>query len=279
MSALRVVVLRDTAAEPLGAHVTALRDLGFEVHVLAKGDALEDGPLLVEDVAVSTVPVPKWLGAGRHGARSPRWTKPLGYRTLLKAGVRQAAAQARVSESMFQRDVAFVKSGNTKVPLVPRARLFLARAERRWVAERTEATREAYKIRKGRRRPVDRAARRLWRTTSRQHAWARLDPALLDPELHLGPALDELAPDVMHAEGPVMMSVAVRAAARIDHPVRVVWDRTGEKKPKRPWAAQARPLLVAEYGHRADATVKARDPQTLAAAYGAAPTPTLEGTP
>jgi len=228
---------------------------------------------------VTTVPVPVWLGAGRHVLRSPRWTKPLGYRTLLKANIRKAAARAHLSEAMFQRDVAYVESGNQQVPAVARARILLARAERRWVAARDEATREAYRIRKRRRRLIDRAARRWWRETSRQHAWGRLDPALLDPELLLGPTLDELAPDVIHAEGAVMMSVAVRAAARAGRPVRVVWDRTGEKKPKRPWAAQARPLLIAEYGHRADAIVTSRDPAALAAAYGAPSNSThLEGT-
>lgn len=265
----RIVVLRDTPAEPLGEHVLALRDLGHDVHVIAPGDVLEDGPLAVDGITVTTTPVHRWLGPGSHAARSPRWTRPFAYRLLLKATVRRAAAQARVSEALFRRDVALVRAGGDHVPVTARARLFLARAERRWVAERAEDTREAYDIRRKRRRAADKVARRWWRLTSRRHAWARLDPALLDPEIHLGPVLDETEADAILAEGAVMMSVAVRSAAR-RRPVTVVWDQVDELKPKRPWVAEARRLLVAEYGHRADHVLRAHTREAVEAACAAA---------
>lgn len=275
----RIVVVRESAAEPLGAHVLALRDLGNEVHLLGGGEPSEDGPVLIDGVHVTTTPVHGWLGRGSHAARSPRWTRPLGYRLMMKATVRQAAATARVSEAQFRRDVALARSGRTRTPLTARIRLFAARIERRWVAARVEDTREAYALRRKRRRRVDEAGRRWWRRVSRQHAWARLDPGLLDAEVQLGPLLDGMEADVIHAEGAVMMSVAVRAAARRDRRPLVVWDSTEEFEPRRPWVVEARRLLVAEYRDRVDATITSREADTLAAAYAALSraNPTREG--
>lgn len=264
----RVVVLRDTPAEPLGDHVLWLRDRGHEVHLVAPGDEMEHAPDVVDDVRVTTAPVDRWLAPGSQVARSPRWTRPFSYRLLMKASTRKAVAEGHVRQAEFERDVAVVRAG--RVPLPVRSRLFLARLERRWVARRAADTREAYDIRRGRRRRLDELARRWWRLTSRDHAWARLAPGLLDVEVQLGPILDQIEADVIHAEGAVMMSVAVRSAARRHGHVTVVWDRTDEFTPKRPWLAEARGLLLAEYAHRVDHTLAERSSDALASVYEAA---------
>lgn len=279
----RVVVLRATAAEPLGEHVLGLRDLGYDVHVLAAGPAATE-PHEVDGVTVQTAPVRPWLAPGSHIARSPRWTRPLGYRLMVKAKTREAAARSRLDQARFLHDVAVARSGGTRPPATARARLLVARVQRRWVAERAEHTREAYRLRRARQRVPDKIGRRWWRLTARDHAWARLDPAVLDAEVHLGPLLDAIDADVLHAEGAVMMSVAVRSASRRPRPLPVVWDRTTDRKPKKPWVAEARRLLVAEYRDRVAQTVKKPTREDLAAAYaavGAAPAPSahLEGTP
>lgn len=265
----RIVVLRDTPAEPLGDHVLALRDLGYDVHVLAPGDEPEGWTGEVDGVTVTTTRQHRWLATGSRTQRSARWTRPLAYRLMVRANVRAAAARARLHEAEFRRDVALVRGGGA-VPATLRARLRLARLENRWVSARLVQTREAYDLRRKGRRPVDEHARRWWRTTLRQHAWTRLDPALLDPEVQLAPVLDEIETDAIHAEGAVMMSVAVRSAARRDRPVTVVWDKVDEFEPKRPWVAEARTLLVAEYGPRVDHALKAHTTEALAAAYAAA---------
>lgn len=264
----RIVVLRNTPAEPLGEHVLALRDLGYDVHVVAPGDEPEGLTEEVDGVTVTTILVQRWLASGSRTNRSARWTRPLGYRLLVRGNVRLAAAKARVNEAEFQRDVALVRSGSVPAPL--RARLSLAKAERRWVSARLAHTKEAYDLRRKGRRRVDETARRWWRKALRQHAWTRLDPALLDPEVQLAPVLDRIETDAIHAEGAVMMSLAVRSAARRGRPVAVVWDATDEFKPRRPWVAEARKLLVAEYRGRVDHVLKSRTREDLAAAYAAA---------
>lgn len=271
MSAPKVVVLRTKDVEPLSGDVIALRDLGFDVHLLVPGDLEEGDPRIVDGVRVTTVPIRKWLGSGRQGARSPRWTRPLGYRTMAKATVRQAAARARVSEAVFQRDVSLVRSAKPSV--VARARLFVARVERRWVAKRADETSTAYRIRRTRQTPAEKVARRWWRLTSRRHAWARLDTSLLEPEVHLGPTLDDVDADVIHAEGAVLMAVALRSASRRSAPIPVVWDTRTDRKPKKPWAVEARRLLIAEYGSRVAAKVNSRNREALVAAYAAAGVP------
>jgi hypothetical protein len=83
------------------------------------------------------------------------------------------------------------------------------------------ATRSLVRVRRLGRRVVDAARRRSWRRFDRLVArsaigasWRRDLPEANDHELALGPELDRLAPDVIHARGPLALGVAARATAR-----------------------------------------------------------------
>jgi hypothetical protein len=83
------------------------------------------------------------------------------------------------------------------------------------------ATRSLVRVRRLGRRVVDAARRRSWRRFDRLvprsaigASWRRDLLEANDHELALGPELDRLAPDVIHARGPLALGVAARATAR-----------------------------------------------------------------
>ncbi|WP_088318035.1 glycosyltransferase [Kineosporia sp. R_H_3] len=112
---------------------------------------------------------------------------------------------------------------------------------------------------------VLRAGTRLRTALRGPGAWRALDPVLLDVELGFGPVLDELAPDLLHANDFRMCGVAARAAARaaaLGRRVPVVYDvhewvaGVASKTPR--WRA-ANTGHEAEYIGRADAVITVSD--------------------
>lgn len=67
----------------------------------------------------------------------------------------------------------------------------------------------------------------FWNLTRGKRSWRSLDPALWDFELSLGPVIDALEPDLIHANDFRMVGVGARAALRArakGRPVKLVWD-------------------------------------------------------
>ncbi len=67
----------------------------------------------------------------------------------------------------------------------------------------------------------------FWTATRGKRSWRSLDPALWDFELSLGPVIDSLEPDLIHANDFRMVGVGARAALRArgkGRPVKLVWD-------------------------------------------------------
>ena len=77
------------------------------------------------------------------------------------------------------------------------------------------------------RRPVEYAQVWFWRAVEGDRAWRRLEPGLWNYERAFGAAIDELAPDLVHAHDFRMLGVGARAVARAradGRTVKLVWD-------------------------------------------------------
>src|SRR5258707_6588416 len=75
--------------------------------------------------------------------------------------------------------------------------------------------------------PNDRLYTWFWSAVMRERAWRRLEPGLWDYELAYGPVIDELAPDIIHANDFRMLGVGARALVRArgkGRDVKLVWD-------------------------------------------------------
>jgi hypothetical protein len=135
-----------------------------------------------------------WTTRDRRRRRHRAWMPRLVYRDQAEA----AAAQARL-------DILAMRAGNG----------------RRAMSGLIVAARALLRLRRLCGRVVDAARRHGWRGVDRLVArttigasWRRDLPEAYDHELALGPELDRLAPDIIHARGLLALGVAARASAR-----------------------------------------------------------------
>ncbi|MEV4825860.1 glycosyltransferase family 4 protein [Micromonospora sp. NPDC049274] len=108
-----------------------------------------------------------------------------------------------------------------------RAEHLAAQAVSRWVSFRYWQLSRGQQARRKLAGPLDRAYTRFWEAARGDRAWRRLEPALWDWELAFGPVIDELRPDLIHANDYKMLGVGARATLRAraaGRPVKLVWD-------------------------------------------------------
>jgi len=198
-----VIVLSEDISMDAGARrrALALAGTGLDVTILTRrsvepGSSAVAQRSLIGGVHVQRLDTPGVLRTTRdrrrrrHRARMPR----LVYRDKAEA----AGARARL-------DILAFRAGNGR---------------KAWSGV-IVAARSLVRVRRLGWRVVDAARRRGWRRFDRLVArsaigasWRRDLPEAYDHELALGPELDRLAPDVIHARGPLALGVAVRATAR-----------------------------------------------------------------
>ena len=203
----------------------------------------------------------------RGGLRSP-----LAYPPGPLAAYRVQSVKGWKSDLEFRRSVlsdrrsawASVRSSALGV------QLFVAKVAGRWVGFRAARTDSLNRRRKKMDRPLDRLTTAMWEKLLGDRAWRRLDPGVWDWELAYGPVIDELKPDLIHANDFRMLAVGARAAARAKasgRPVKLVWDAHEFLPGMRSWGSQGshprwRPAMEAlerEFAPRADAVLTVSD--------------------
>jgi glycosyltransferase involved in cell wall biosynthesis len=117
------------------------------------------------------------------------------------------------------------------------------------------------------RRPVEYAQVWFWKAVNGDRAWRRLEPGLWNYERAFGAAIDDIAPDLIHAHDFRMLGVGARAAQRAwsrGRGAKLVWDAHEFLPGARPRRDNARwlPAHLAyerEYVPYADAVVTVSD--------------------
>jgi len=186
---------------PARRRALALAGTGLDVTILTRrsmepGSSAVAQRSLIGGVHVQRLDTPGvlWTTRDRRRRRHRAWMPRLVYRDQAEA----AAAQARL-------DILAMRAGNG----------------RRAMSGLIVAARAQVRLRRLCGRVVDAARRRGWRGFDRLVArttigasWRRDLPEAYDDELALGPELDRLATDVIHARGLLALRVAARASAR-----------------------------------------------------------------
>ena len=95
--------------------------------------------------------------------------------------------------------------------LVPRAS---SKAQGLWTRFRAREARRLREVRRDGSALLNRAPVLFWRVTMGDRAWRKLDPSLWDWELAFGTVIDELKPDLIHANDFRMLGVGARAKIR-----------------------------------------------------------------
>jgi glycosyltransferase involved in cell wall biosynthesis len=245
-------------------------DAGWEVVLLGKSPTEVEQTWQLGAATVRLLPMPTPLHKRRHEFRR-RWLRaPLAYPPTGIAEHRAQAMRAWRADIDVRAAALGLAQDARQAP--PRARaartllrleLLVARALGRWVGYRQRRLQAAQRARRGAHGRWDRLYTAFWRAALRDRAWRKLEPGLWDWELAYGPVVDELAPDLIHANDFRMLGVGARATIRAraaGRPVKLVWDAHEFLPGVRPWRSHARWLPAncaheREYAPWADAVV------------------------
>lgn len=264
----RVVMLVDNAVNGDSRVQKTARfaaEAGWDVVLLGRSPG-EPRSWRLGEAQVRLLPMPDPLARRRHEFRRAWLRWPLAYPPSGIAAHRQQSVKA------WQADLAVRAAQLAVVPpatpglglrkRVLQARQLAATLIKTWVSGRYWMLTQARRRRRFR-SPWDRAYTIFWQAVKGDGAWRRLEPGLWDYELAYGPVLDELQPDLIHANDFRMLGVGARAkirAAAQGHEVRLVWDAHEFLPGVRPWRDNARWLPAhcaheREYAPYADAVV------------------------
>ncbi|MGR6318388.1 glycosyltransferase family 4 protein [Micromonospora soli] len=220
---------------------------GWEVILLGKAPAGGGRSWRLGDAEVRLLPMPEPLAKRRHEFRRAWLRAPLAYPPTGIGAHRTQAVKAWRADLRFRRAAltAAGREGARPSALAwPTLRFEekLSGLVRRWVSLRN---RELSRARRNRKLagPWDRAYTLFWQQVQGDGAWRRLEPGLWDYELAYGATLDELQPDLIHANDFRMLGVAARAkvrAAAKGRRIAVVWDAHEYLPGVQPWRDNAR---------------------------------------
>ncbi|WP_256103331.1 glycosyltransferase family 4 protein [Streptomyces sp. ODS05-4] len=228
---------------------------GWDVILLGKLTGKEPvDTWMLGEAEVRLVRVKSRMSVQPRDLRAAPLRRPLAYSSDRTAEFRRQQVKAWRADLRVRG--AALASGQTSNPLgpaaakawltVPRA---AAKATSRWVSLRARETRKLRGIRRTRSTALDRATTAFWLATMGERAWRRLDPGVWDFELTFGPVIDELRPDIIHANDFRMLGVGARAKLRAvaaGRDVKLVWDAHEFLPGVRSWANQRKlPAMVA----------------------------------
>ncbi|MFC7479990.1 glycosyltransferase family 4 protein [Luedemannella flava] len=247
-------------------------EAGWDVTLLGRApneqpQTFELGRARVELLAVSNA-----LARRTRGYRR-RLTRPLAYPQTGIVTLRQQqmwAWRAQRDERVVRLDLA-VAAGTARAVgarrLAQRAELLLIRMAHRWVAIRSRQLRATRAANDAGQDLRDRARLWFWRAVGGAGYWRRVDPHLWAYEIAFAQRIDELRPDIIHANDFRMLGVGARAALRArakGRPVKLVWDAHEYLPGIRPWRSyigwmEANCAQEREYAPVADAVVTVSD--------------------
>ncbi|MDA1358511.1 glycosyltransferase family 4 protein [Glycomyces luteolus] len=217
---------------------------------------------------VRLVPTGRDFDRKRHEVRRPWLRSPLAYPPGPLESYRRKQVQAWKADLAYTKARLAVCGGGPGPRLALGARTAGVHIAASWIRARTRLSRRVRERRAAAAAPCDRAAARFWSGLLGDRAWRRLDPALWDLELAFGPVIDELKPDLIHANDFQMLGVGARAKLRAQaagRDVKLVWDAheflPGMKPWKpHPWWPAAQLGFEREHAPFADAVVTVSEP-------------------
>ncbi|BCY14991.1 glycosyltransferase family 4 protein [Actinoplanes sp. L3-i22] len=254
-------------------------EAGFDVTLLGRSPDNLEHHWTLGPAKVRLVPMKIDLSKRPHEFRRHPLTAPLAYPPT---GVHAQRAQA---VKAWKADLKVKRAQNPDGVnrMVLRAEGLAARAAGRWVAIRRGQMVRARDARKSLETPSDKLYTWFWQRAMGDRSWRRIEPGLWDWELAYGDVIDELRPDLIHANDFRMLGVGARAkirAASEGRTIKLVWDAHEFLPGVRPWTQHARWRIghmahEREYAPYADAVTTVSDDlaKMLQESHGLAETP------
>jgi glycogen synthase len=207
---------------------------GWDVVLLGRSRDKERHTWSLGDARVTLLPVSRAMTRSRYEFRRAPLRWPLAYRPTGIAAHRMQLLRARRADLALLRDelaMGRAAGGSSWAGRVDRRLLtpsiMLTEVASRWVALRSRQTERQTEARQNMDSRLDRFTTAFWIATKRDRAWRRLDPHLWSYDVGFGPVVDDLAPDLIHANDFRMLGVGARAALRArggGRTVKLVWD-------------------------------------------------------
>ncbi|SCL23866.1 Glycosyltransferase involved in cell wall bisynthesis [Micromonospora rhizosphaerae] len=255
-------------------------DAGWEVILLGRSPVREERHWQLGAAQVRLLAMPTPLAKRRHEFRRAWLRWPLAYPPTGIAAHRAQAVKAWKADLALRR-AQLAGGGGLRVTALT-AQELAAKVTGKWVSLRYWSLTNA-RTRRKLRSPWDRAYTWFWQAMQGDRAWRRLEPGLWDYELAYGPVIDELAPDLIHANDFRMLGVGARAkirAAAAGREIKLVWDAHEFLPGIKPWQDNGRWLPAhraheREYAPYADAVMTVSDglAELLQREHGLARTP------
>lgn len=261
----RVVMLVDNRVEGdsrVQKQARSAAERGWDVVLLGRSPDRDVHRWKIGDARVRLVPVPMPMAKRRYEYRRALLRSPLAYpEGRVPAYAKQKAearrAEARTKRAILEHEVA--TGGHSNLTALPRRAWVLAnrayaKAYGNLIDLRLERT-EALKERRQRMdAPLDRLSTAFWQKAMGHRSWRKLDPNLWDWELALGPVIDRLEPDLIHANDFRMLGVGARAKLRAlsqGRQTKLVWDAHEYLPGINPWNSHPR-WHIAQIAHEAE---------------------------
>ncbi|WP_200842150.1 glycosyltransferase family 4 protein [Actinomadura sp. K4S16] len=265
----RVVMLVDNGVEKdsrVQKAATSIAAAGWEVHLVGCVRSRRRQTWRLGGAHVLLVPRQDVLNRPRPRVWRSTLRRPLAYSHAEVAAYRRRLVQSRRADIAATRLAPGVDGPVWKAWLA--ARRISARAQQSWVALRAHQTDSLARARMDANSPVERLALAFWQKLLGDRAWRVLDRGLWDWDTAYRTTVDELEPDIIHANDFRMLGVGARAVRRArakGREVKLVWDAHEFLPGIRPWHDGPRwhPAVCAyerEYAGAADAVVTVSAP-------------------
>ncbi|MER7459758.1 glycosyltransferase family 4 protein [Micromonospora sp. NPDC126480] len=209
-------------------------EAGWEVVLLGRGRAGQPETWQLGQAEVRLVPMVAPMAKHRRELRRVWQRGLLAYPPNGVAPYRQQQMTAWRADLRVREDQLRLAAATGRDDQRLRLQRQVLRAERaaagvaqKWVSFRHWQLTQGQKARRNSTGPVSRLSTWFWEAVKGDGAWRRLEPGLWDYELAYGPVIDELRPDLIHANDYKMLGVGARATIRAraaGRDVKLVWD-------------------------------------------------------
>lgn len=296
MSRGRIVMLVDNAVRNdsrVQKQARSAAELGWDVVLIGRSPTQKPERFSIGDARVRLLPVPNALAGRRYQLRTGLLRGTLSYPSPRVARFRERQVEARLYDARMRRtgwrqDAEQGKRSDLSVRVGEawtKASLARSYAEGKWVSLRSRSTKQLAERRSRMDSPVGELWTRALSKALGPRAWRVFDPHLWDFELAYAPVIDQLEPDIIHANDFAMVGVGARAAVRAraaGRPAKLVYD-AHEFVPgmnaslRHPWWLPAQVAYEQEYIGYADAVVTVAEPlaDMLVEAHGLRDRPTV----
>ncbi|TDD73216.1 glycosyltransferase [Actinomadura darangshiensis] len=226
-------IVRDSRVQKAASSIAAR---GWEVHLIGCTSNRKKRRWTLGEASVRMVARPSVQPEAKYRPLRSMIRRPLAYAHPDVAASRRRLVLSRRADIAASRLAPEFRSPARKAWLT--GRRVAAKVQQRWVGLRERQTDSLAKARSNAKSPVERLTLGFWQKLLGDRAWRVLDRSLWEWDSSYRKVIDNLEPDIIHANDFRMLGVGARAVRRArakGRDVKLVWDAHEFLPGIRPW--------------------------------------------